>query len=45
MILNDGTPVTNGQAAIWAEGENTLEITVTKGTTSRVYTVTVTKTE
>lgn len=43
--LNDGTPVTNGQAAIWAEGENTLEITVTKGTTSRVYTVTVTKTE
>lgn len=41
--LNDGTPVTNGSAATWAEGENTLEITVTNGTATKVYTVTVTK--
>lgn len=41
--LNDGTPVANGTAATWAEGENTLEITVTNGTATKVYTVTVTK--
>ena len=42
--LNDGTAVANGSAATWEDGENTLEITVTNGTASRVYTVTVTKT-
>lgn len=41
--LNHGTAVTNGQAASWDEGENTLEITVTNGTATKVYTVTVTK--
>lgn len=36
---------TNGAAATWETGENTVEITVKYGTTQRVYTVTVTKTE
>ena len=35
---------TNGAAATWGAGENTVEITVKYGTTQRVYTVTVTKT-
>ncbi len=35
---------TNGAAAIWEAGENTVEITVKYGTTQRIYTVTVTKT-
>lgn len=34
---------TNGQAATWDVGENTVEITVKYGTTTKVYTVTVTK--
>lgn len=41
----DNTPVTNGQAATWAAGENTLEITVTNGSATRTYTITVTKNE
>lgn len=41
--LNDGTTVANGAAATWDEGENTLEITVTNGTATKVYTVVVTK--
>lgn len=43
--LNDGTAVTNGQAATWDAGENTLEITVTNGAASKTYVVTVTKAE
>jgi hypothetical protein len=33
----------NGTAATWEEDENTVEITVTSGTESETYTVTVTK--
>lgn len=38
-----GTEVENGTAATWSDGENVLEITVTNGEESLVYTVTVTK--
>lgn len=34
---------TNGTAATWGAGENTVEITVTSGTETETYTVTVTK--
>ena len=37
------TPVENGASAQWAAGENTLTVTVTNGTSSTTYTVTVTK--
>lgn len=43
-ILNGETPVTNGSAATWNEGANTVTITVKNGTAQKVYTVTVTKT-
>lgn len=39
----DGTAVENGSAATWETGENTLEITVTNGSSTSTYTVTVTK--
>lgn len=42
-IANGETEVTNGSAATWAEGVNTLTITVESGIVSKVYTVTVTK--
>lgn len=42
-ILNGETPVENGTAATWTEGDNTLTITVKNGTVQKVYTVTVTK--
>lgn len=42
-ILNGETPVTNGAAATWQEGANTVTITVTNGEAEQVYTVTVTK--
>ncbi len=42
-ITNGSTPVTNGTAATWTDGENTLTVTVTNGTESKTYTVTVTK--
>lgn len=42
-ILNGETPVTNGSAATWAEGVNTVNVTVTNGDAQEVYTVTVTK--
>lgn len=45
LIKNGDTTVTNGEAATWAAGENTLTVTVTNGTESKVYTVTVTKGE
>ena len=41
--LNDGTPVENGAAATWGDGENTVVITVTIGAETETYTVTVTK--
>jgi hypothetical protein len=42
-ILNGVTEVTNGAAATWAEGENTVTINVTSGTETETYTITVTK--
>ena len=42
-ILNGETEVENGESASWAEGENTLTITVSGGAPDTVYTVTVTK--
>ncbi len=42
-IKNGETTVANGAAATWAEGENTVTITVTKNGVSRLYTITVTK--
>ena len=42
-ILNGDTPVSNGAAATWAEGANTVTVTVKNGTAQKVYTVTVTK--
>lgn len=42
-ILNGETPVTNGSAATWVEGANTVKITVKNGDAQKVYTVTVTK--
>ena len=43
ILLNSETAVTNGTAATWAAGENTLEVTVTNGSAQKVYTVAVTK--
>lgn len=42
-ILVNEAPHTNGTSATWEDGENTVEITVTSGTESETYTVTVTK--
>ena len=42
-ITNGSATVANGSAATWTDGENTLKITVTKGTATKTYTVTVTK--
>ena len=36
-------PVTNGTAATWTEGSNTVKVKVTDGETTKTYTVTVTK--
>ena len=43
VIKNGSNTVTNGSAATWTAGENTVTITVTNGDVSKVYTVTVTK--
>lgn len=43
-IMNGVTAVVNGAAATWVLGENTVTVTVTYGTTVKVYTITVTKT-
>lgn len=42
VIKNGDTTVSNGSAAEWSAGENTLTITVTSGNLSKVYTVVVT---
>ena len=42
-ILNGEMPVTNGTAATWQEGLNTVTVTVKNGTAQKVYTVAVTK--
>lgn len=44
-ILVGETEIENGSAATWEVGENTVTITVEDGDVSKVYTVTVTKTE
>ena len=42
-ILNGSTPVENGAAATWGEGENILTIELTSGSETETYTVIVTK--
>lgn len=42
-ILVGETEIENGASATWAAGENTVAVTVTDGTVSKTYTVTVTK--
>lgn len=42
-ILVGETALENGASATWAAGENTVTVTVTDGTVSKAYTVTVTK--
>lgn len=42
-ILNGATPVVSGAAATWSAGANTVTITVTFGTTTKTYTIIVTK--
>lgn len=43
ITLGESTSVTNGGAAAWTAGENTLRVTVTNDTATRTYTVKVTK--
>ena len=43
VIKNGEATVNSGSQATWADGTNTVTITVTNGTASKVYTVTVTK--
>lgn len=43
VITVNGDSLTNGGFASWETGENTVNITVTKGTSSKKYTVIVTK--
>lgn len=42
-ILNGETPVTSGEAATWATGDNDVTVSVTRGTTVYEYDITVTK--
>lgn len=42
-ILVGETEIDSGDSATWSAGENTVTITVTNGTETEVYTVTVTK--
>ncbi len=42
-IKLNGSVHTNGAAATWTSGANTVEITVKNGTTTKVYTIAVTK--
>ena len=42
-IMNGETPVTNGSAATWTEGPNTVTITVKNGEAQEAYTAVVTK--
>lgn len=43
VIMNGETEVTNGSAATWAEGENTVTVEVSIGGETETYTVVVTK--
>lgn len=42
-IKLNGSAISNGAAATWTTGANTVEVKVTKGTTAKTYTVVVTK--
>lgn len=42
-ILHNETPVDNGAAATWDDGENTVTVNVTIGTETETYTVVITK--
>ncbi|MBQ3265063.1 MAG: cadherin-like beta sandwich domain-containing protein [Ruminococcus sp.] len=42
-VTVNGNSITNGSSATWATGENTVVVTVTKGSSSKTYTVAVTK--
>ncbi len=42
-ITANGTTVQGGSAITWEEGENVVEVTVTNGTATKTYTITVTK--
>jgi len=44
-ITVNGTAIQSGGTATWVSGENTVLVTVTNGTTTKTYTVTVTKGE
>ena len=44
ITVND-EPISSGSAATWETGENEVKIVVTNGTTTKTYTVTVTKEE
>jgi hypothetical protein len=43
IIELNGKPLNNGAAAVWADGENEVAITVSVGDANRVYIFTVTK--
>ncbi len=43
VIMADETVIASGSAATWADGENTVTITVTNNGAETVYTVVVTK--
>ena len=42
-ITANGEPVQGGSAITWDDGENVVEVTVTNGTATKIYTITVTK--
>lgn len=42
-VTVNGEEVSNGSAATWADGENTLAVNVVNGTAEKTYTATVTK--
>lgn len=44
-ITVNGDAHTNGSPATWDAGQNVVKITVGSGSTQRIYTVTVTKSE
>jgi len=44
-ITVNGSSIASGQSATWVAGENTVVVTVTNGSATKVYTVTITKGE
>ena len=43
LLKHNGTTIQNNSSVTWEEGINTIEAVVTKGTSTKTYTVTVTK--